>query len=145
MKDNKEVVMRYVQKFNEGDLEGLRMLFSVDALVHGVLGWGSLDEVMTIWKELVHALNIRLRVEDIVCEADKVAVRYTEFGHSTAPFFDKPCTGKRYELLAMEWFIIHNGKIHKRWGTRDAASQARQLGWDIPAEKTKLQLGNKIN
>jgi predicted ester cyclase len=28
----------------------------------------------------------------------------------------------------MEWFEIEQGKIKRRWGARDAASQARQLG-----------------
>jgi hypothetical protein len=37
-------------------------------------------------------------------------------------------TGKSFELVAMEWFISKEGKIHRRWGARDAASQARQLG-----------------
>jgi len=36
-----------------------------------------------------------------------------------------------YELVAMEWFVIHDGKIQRRWGARDSASQARQLGIPI--------------
>jgi hypothetical protein len=28
----------------------------------------------------------------------------------------------------MEWFEIEQGQIKRRWGARDAASQARQLG-----------------
>ena len=31
-------------------------------------------------------------------------------------------------VVAMEWFTIENGRIQRRWGARDAASQARQLG-----------------
>jgi predicted ester cyclase len=33
----------------------------------------------------------------------------------------------------MEWFEIENGKIKRRWGARDAASQARQLDIPLPA------------
>jgi hypothetical protein len=54
-----------------------------------------------------------------------VAVWYTERGTSQAPFFDKPTTGKSYELVATERFVLKDGKIQRRWGTRDAASQAR--------------------
>jgi Tfp pilus assembly pilus retraction ATPase PilT len=36
--------------------------------------------------------------------------------------------GKSYELVAMEWFEIEGDRIKRRWGARDAASQARQLG-----------------
>jgi ketosteroid isomerase-like protein len=38
--------------------------------------------------------------------------------------------GKSYELVAMEWFEIEGDRIKRRWGARDAASQARQLGID---------------
>jgi len=31
-------------------------------------------------------------------------------------------------LVAIEWFEVRDGKIRRRWGARDSASQARQLG-----------------
>ncbi|RIA09161.1 steroid delta-isomerase-like uncharacterized protein [Flavobacteriaceae bacterium MAR_2010_72] len=137
--DNKAVIQHYVNAFNSGDLDGLRSLFSPDALVYGVLGWGKVDEVMPIWKLLVNALHMQLKIEDMVAEGDVVAVRYIESGKSLAPFFDKPATGNSYELVAMEWFIIKNGKIERRWGARDAASQSKQLGWDQPATKADVE------
>jgi ketosteroid isomerase-like protein len=45
---NKEVVGRYVEALNRGDMETLRQLFTPDALVYGVLSWGELDEVVPI-------------------------------------------------------------------------------------------------
>lgn len=53
-------------------------------------------------------------------------------GTFRAPAFGKESTGKSYELVAMEWFVVRDGTIQRRWGARDAASQARQLG--IPLE-----------
>ncbi len=38
----------------------------------------------------------------------------------------------RGDLAAMELFEIVDGRIRRRWGARDSASQARQLG--IPLE-----------
>lgn len=142
MNANKAVVKTYVKYFNSGNLEGLRSVFSKDALVYGVLGWGKVDEVMPIWKALVEGLAIELTIEDLVAEGDIVAVRYTERGTSKAPFFDKPATGKSYELVAMEWFKIKDGKIERRWGARDAATQSKQLGWDIPASKADVKLSH---
>jgi hypothetical protein len=101
-----------------------------------VLGWGGIDAVMPIWTQLVNSLTLHLDIEDIIAEGNRVAVRYTECGTSRAPFLDKPATGKHYELVAMEWFVIHDSKIHRRWGARDAASQAKQLGWDVPPVNT---------
>jgi predicted ester cyclase len=57
-----------------------------------------------------------------------VAVRYAERGTFAGPFRGQPPTGKAYELVAMEWFVLKDGKIRRRWGARDAASQARQIG-----------------
>lgn len=93
-----------------------------------MLGWGPLEEIAPIWRELHAAFRIHLTVEAMVAEGDAVAVRYLERGHFTAPFRGKAPTGKTYELVAMEWFVLREGRIHRRWGARDAAAQARQLG-----------------
>ena len=50
---NKAVVADYVAAFNAGDFDRLRKLFTKDAVVRGVLGWGSVDDVMPIWRDLV--------------------------------------------------------------------------------------------
>ena len=140
MESNKDIIRDYVSKFNAGDLSGIVHLFSKDAQIHGVLGWGSLDVVLPIWEQLVNGLSIHLKIESIIAEGNHVAVKYTETGTSRAPFFDKPATGKTYKLLAMEWFLIQDHKIHKRWGARDAASQAFQLGWNNAATKDDVQI-----
>ncbi|WP_205598417.1 nuclear transport factor 2 family protein [Caulobacter sp. 17J65-9] len=127
--DAKAVVRAYVEAFNAGDFARLRGLFTDDALIWGVLGWGPIDEVVPIWRELHEALALELTVEALAADGDTVAARYTERGRSRAPFRDKPATGKPYELVAMEFFELEGGRIRRRWGARDAASQARQLGW----------------
>lgn len=125
---NKALVTRYVEAFNRGDMSALRELFTADAEVLGVLGWGGLDVVVPIWQEIHAAFQIALTVDDMVAEGDKVAVRYVERGTFAAPFRGHPPTGKSYELIAMEWFELRDGKISRRWGTRDSANQARQMG-----------------
>lgn len=135
---NKEIVRRYVERFNEGDLEGLAEVFAPDAVVHGVLGWGKVEDVLPIWRQLVESLAMRLEIEDMAAEGEVVAVRYVETGTARAPFFGKPATGRSYEIVAMEWFEVRDGKIGRRWGARDAAAQAKQLGWDVPATKADV-------
>lgn len=128
LESNKEVVRQYVAAFNRGDLEALRQLFTSDAVVQGVLGWGKLDEIVPIWKELHEAFAIELIVDAMIAEGDTVAVRYTERGKFVGPFRGHEPTGRPFELVAMEWFILKDGKIQRRWGARDSASQARQIG-----------------
>jgi steroid delta-isomerase-like uncharacterized protein len=128
---NKKVVLEYVEAFNRADMEALKNLFTDDALVYGVLGWGGLDEAIPIWRELHQAFAIRLQVEAIIAEGDTVAARYTERGRSVGSFRGGPVTGKSYEVVAMEWFILQDGKIQRRWGARDSAAESRQMGLEI--------------
>lgn len=125
---NKQIVLDYVDAFNRGDEETLRALFTEDALVYGVLGWGGLAQVVPIWREIKAAFAIQLQVESIIAEGEILAVRYIERGASVGSFRGGPVTGKAFEVVAMEWFNIKNGKIHRRWGARDNAAQMRQMG-----------------
>ena len=125
----KDVVLAYVEAFNQGDLEGVCRLFTHDAQIWGVLGWGNVEKARPVWKALIESLKVHLHVDAILSESNIVAVRYTERGQSVAEFMGKGPTGRTYEITAMEWFEIKEGLIHRRWGARDSAAQARQLGF----------------
>ena len=129
--ENKNVVLKYVEAFNRADYDALRQLFTEDALVYGVLGWGGIDKVMDIWREIKEAFAIQLNVEALVAEGDTVAARYTERGTSVGEFRGQAPTGKSYEVVAMDWFVIKDGRIHRRWGARDSAAQFRQMGLSL--------------
>ena len=64
----------------------------------------------------------------MVAEGDRVAVRYTERGRFVGPFRGQEPTGKAYQLVAMEWFAFRDGRVQGRWGARDSAALARQVG-----------------
>lgn len=128
---NKRIVRAYVRAFNRGDFDALRRLFSDRAVIQGVLGKGGLDVVMPIWRELHQGLGIALAVEEMVAAGDVVAVRYRERGRFHGPLRGQAPTGKPYELVAMEWFVIEKDRIVKRWGARDHASLARQIGLEL--------------
>jgi predicted ester cyclase len=125
---NKQVVREYVAAFNRGDMAGLRRLFTPDAVISGVLGSGGLEEAMAVWQELHAAFGVVLTAEAIIAQGDQVAVRYTERGTFSGAFRGKEPTGRSFELVAMEWFVIRNGRIEHRWGARDSAALARQIG-----------------
>lgn len=128
LETNKQTVIRYVAAFNRRDYPALTAVFTPDATVQGVLGWGGLDKALPIWRELHAAFDIQLTIESLVAEGDCVAVRYTERGKFIGPFRGQAPTGNSFELVAMEWFELRDGRICRRWGARDHAAQARQLG-----------------
>jgi steroid delta-isomerase-like uncharacterized protein len=125
---NKQVVRAYAEAFSAGDLDRLVGLFTPDAVVHGVLGWGRMDAVVPVWRELISGLGLRLAVEDLLAEGETVAARFTESGEFRGSFRGQPPTGRRYEVVAMEWFELRDGLIRRRWGARDFGAIARQIG-----------------
>jgi ketosteroid isomerase-like protein len=116
------------RRFDCCGLDALRALFTDDAVVQGVLGWGGMDVTLPIWRELHEAFRQHLTIEALIAEGDLVAARYTERGTSVGAFRGQAPTGKSFESVAMEWFVIRDGRIARRWGARDSASQLRQMG-----------------
>jgi steroid delta-isomerase-like uncharacterized protein len=125
---NKAVVLRYVDAFNRGDLQALRALLADDAQIQGVMGEGLFERIEPVWRQLIEGYGMQLQVEELVAEGHLVAARFTETGTFKRPAFGHEPTGQSYTLVAMEFFEIRDGKIQRRWGARDAASQMRQLG-----------------
>ena len=125
---SKAIVKSYAEAFNRGDLNALKALLAEDAEIQGVMGQGVFEMVEPIWRQLIEGYGIQLSIQELVAEGGKVAARYIETGTFKAPAFGHQPTGKSYELVAMEWFEIEHGKIKRRWGARDSAALARQLG-----------------
>ena len=97
-----------------------------------MLARGRLEAILPIWRQLVEGYGVELTIEEMVARGEVVAVRYTERGAFRGAAFGREPTGRSYELVAMEFSEVRGGKIVRRRGARDAASQARQLG--IPLE-----------
>lgn len=131
MTGNAEAVVRaYVEAINALDMARLRTLFAPDARIYGVLGHGSIDVAEPIWRELHDGMNMHLEILGIVAQDSEVAVRYRETGRFTGTFrglADQEPTGRPYEVTAIEWFTVENGRITARWGARDSAAITRQV------------------
>jgi len=126
--ESKQVVRRYVEAFNRGDIKALEQLLDENAEIQGVLGQGTWNKIYPIWQQLIDGYGMQLDIQDLIADGNHVAARYIETGTFKAPAFGQEPTGKSYTLVAMEFFRIEHVKIQRRWGARDAASQAKQLG-----------------
>jgi predicted ester cyclase len=90
----------------------------------------AIERILPIWRQLIEGYGMQLRIEELIAEGNLVAARFSETGTFRAPAFGQQPTGRSYELVAIEWFEIDQGKIRRGWGARDSASQLRQL--DVP-------------
>ena len=129
MTTNQQTVRQYIDAFNRGDLDGICACFAPDALIFGVLGWGKIDVARPIWKDLIESLQLQFEPTAMIEQDNIIAVRIVERGKSVKPFRGHPATGKTYEVIAIEWLEMKDGKILCRWGARDSAAIFRQLGF----------------
>lgn len=78
-------------------------------------------------------VDLRVTVDDLVGEGDRVAARWTLRGIQTGPLFGVPPSGGRVEASAFVIFRFADGKVVERWGTHHAwSSAACRRAWAVP-------------
>ena len=63
--------------------------------------------------------DMRVTVEDMIAEGDRVAARVSMRGTHLGEFMGVAPTGKRVEVRALDMFRIADGKIVEHWGHAD--------------------------
>jgi predicted ester cyclase len=124
------VVRDYVDAFNSGDFARLVGLFTPDAVVFGVLGSAPIAKAEAVWRELHEGMAMHLAPEAVAVDGVTVAVRYRETGRFQGTFRGLAGvlpTGRAYQVIAMEWFELDEGRIAKRWGARDFDAIKKQV------------------
>ena len=79
-----------------------------------------------IWTSGISEMKVTL--EDIVAEVDKVAVRWKVGCKHTGEFMGVPPTSKQLSMLGISIFRIEGGKIAEEWGEMDMMGLMQQLG-----------------
>lgn len=128
--ENKAIVRHYVEAFNAGDFTAAAEHFAPDAVQQCVLAEGGITATLKVWEQLHAAFpDHHHEIAELAAEDDTVAVRLTDRGTFTGqPFLGMSPTGRSFELVAMEWFHISDGKISRRWAARDSGAMLRHLG-----------------
>src|SRR6185369_3342070 len=129
--ENKRIVRRYQEIYNENDLEALGEVLSQDLLTPkimpgiptGIEGAKAAHRIM-----LAGFPDYQTRIDDLFAEGDKVAARITMSGTHTGLFMGIPGTGKYVSFTGIYIARIANGKIAEHWGEEDGVSLLQQLG-----------------
>jgi steroid delta-isomerase-like uncharacterized protein len=127
---NRDIVWRYAQMFNTGDLDEADELFAPDFILRH-LDAPELDRegFKQFARPFVGGFSERrLAVEDLVTEGDQVVARMTFSGRHTGAFFGVALTDREVRFTGIVWFRISEGKIVEHWGEFDALGLLQQLG-----------------
>ncbi len=130
--ENKAVLRRWIEAYNERDLETEASLLSPDYVAHVPAAPGPL-EGLEAWRQFTGAFaqafpDIRLTVEDIFSEGEMVAARVAFRGTHRGEFQGVPPTGKEVAFTSIEVNRVVEGKVEEHWVELDLLGLMQQLG-----------------
>ena len=140
--ENEALIRRYREEvWGQGRVEVLEEVLAADYVAH-IPGIGaSLQAAEVPRADLAAAAesirevrtdfpDLRVTIEDILAEGDRVAVRMTFAGTQADPLdaWNAPDTGRRMEREVWSFYRIACGKIAEAWFLPDNLTLLRQLG-----------------
>jgi steroid delta-isomerase-like uncharacterized protein len=131
LEENKQLVRRYQEIYNNNNLEALSEVLADNLLTPRILpgvppgleGARAAHRIM-----LLGFPDYQTVIEDLIAEGDKVAARFTMTGTHTGDFMGIPPTGTQVKFSGMFIVRINEGKIVEHWGEEDSVSLLIQLG-----------------
>jgi steroid delta-isomerase-like uncharacterized protein len=119
----------FEQVLDQGRLDKYAESHAADFVAHGREHDATLAEDMAAAKEERKALpDMRVKVNQMVAEADLVAVYWTASGTNSQEGMGFPATGKKITVPGMTIFRFKNGKISEEWSVFDMSSAMQQAG-----------------
>jgi steroid delta-isomerase-like uncharacterized protein len=130
LESNKALYRRVLECINKGDAEGLDALISPNLVDHNPEpeqgpGLGGFK----LWMNSARTTfpDLKVTLEDLIAEGDKVVGSVTWSGTQRAEFGDIPPTGKQVTFPAIHIVRIADGKIAEWWGVGDMRQLVGQL------------------
>ncbi len=134
--ENKALVRRWFEDgFNAHNLAIMNELFAPDFVEHTSYGppTQSRDAARQGLAGSFTAMpDMRVTVEDMIAEGDKVVTRFIMQGTQRGAFMGIPATDKAVTTTNIAIMRFENGKIAENWVESDTLGMMRQLGV-IPA------------
>ncbi len=126
---NKTLIRRYVETWNQGDLEALASFWSPDMLHYTRSSAHSAEAVKGIIGSFMRAFpDLQWEINDIVAEGDKVVTRMTAQGTHSGDYMGVSATGNKINCTVMGIARFDDGKIVEHWGVTDELAMIAQIG-----------------
>jgi steroid delta-isomerase-like uncharacterized protein len=134
--DNKAILRAYVETiFNQKQLDRADELVALDYVDHAALPGQApgLEGAKKKWAMYLAGIpDLRVTIEEMVAEGDKVGVRRSYEGTHRGELLGIPPTGKQVRIGGISIFRLAGGKIAEHWEQLDRLALMQQLGV-IPA------------
>ena len=132
-RENKDLVLRYLEEFNEDNLEAAAACFADDLVGHepgrNLHGRDGIRHSLAGFRNTFP--DIQVTVEDLVAEEDRVVARWRFRGTQRGEVLGVAPTGKRVTVTGMIFYGISEDGISEYWGSWDRMGLLQQL--DAPA------------
>jgi steroid delta-isomerase-like uncharacterized protein len=131
--ESKATMRRYLDVFEQGNnLDILDELLAPDYINHTPAtpdlptGPEGVKGVVTMFRSAMP--DLRVIVQDMIAEGDKVATRYTLEGTHRGELFGVPPSGQRLSIKSISVERVLEGKIREHWRVTDSLEMMQQLG-----------------
>ncbi|MEO3802519.1 ester cyclase [Nonomuraea sp. B1E8] len=135
MSSNRATFQRFHEAVNSGDAELIATV--IDEVVDpGLIFHAPVptdlpgpQALKQVWAVLLRGFpDMRVEVEDVIAEGDKIVSRNTVTGTHRGEFRGLPPTGRSVTYNEIFIFRFAGGRIAEIWGVVDLLTQLRQLG-----------------
>jgi len=129
--ENKTIVRRFEELFNEKQVDRADEFVARDYIDHAAQPGQApgLDGAKQKWAMYIAAIpDLRVPIEDIVAEGDKVVVRWTAEGTQRGELLGIPPAGKRLRFSGISIYRLAEGQVAEVWEQFDRLGLMQQLG-----------------
>ena len=130
--ESKAAMRRYFGVFEQGNIDLFDELLAPDYVNHSPAtpdlptGPEGVKGVVAMFRSGIP--DLRVVVEDMIAEGDKVATRYTLEGTHEGELFGVPPTGQLLSIKNISVERVSDGKIREHWRITDSLDMMQQLG-----------------
>jgi len=130
--ENKDVVRRFWGVWEDGNIGLVDELLAPDYVNHSPgmpdqpTGPEGVKAVVSMFRTGMP--DLRIVIDDMIAEGDKVAVRYTIEGTHEGHLFGVPPTGQRVSIESFTVERVSDGRIREHWRVTDTLDMMQQLG-----------------
>ncbi len=129
---NKDLVRRFYQEIDKGNIDILDELVSEDYIDHNPppfpgLGSGraGLKQAFKLFQETTPGYHY---IEDQIAEGDKVVTRLTSVGKHEGDLPGAPRTGNEVKMTSITIHRISGGQLVEKWSEKDMIALLQQIG-----------------